>query len=720
MSRTRGRVTLPVQSIFSEDAKTFTERWGADVLRLDGNKTPDEHSKSLDVKICTTYTPVKGDNDFAMEHMDECQQVLLMSRHFLAKNTTLTIDFLDGFYREQFVADYIHDPKRWWEVIDRTAGKTVPSHKWEYDRIHDNLTITDAIPFHEYTVSFFVFIIWDPTQMYELLSDDLTNEPHHIPIDVRQPLSAAYSKERLKKWLSEHSHTDIVRFTSFFYHYILIFNEEANEQYTNWFGYGTTVSTQALETFEQEYGYAPKPEDLVDNGYFNSTFRVPTKAYRDYTHFIQRFVSRRAKELVDMVHAAGKQASMFFGESWIGTEPYGPYFQDISVDCISGNVYNGTTLRMLSDIPGIHDTEGRLLPYLSEETFEDENHACITASANWIAARRAMMRSPLDRLTFDGDLGTATSSTTFVNYIEKITDEYRTIYDNVKGRKPYSGLKVAVLNSWGTLRSWQAYTVLPGRSYKKTNPYFGILEALSGSPVDVCFLSFADIRRDGVPDDVDVIINAGDAGTAFSGGREWLDADLVTIIRKWVYDGGGFIGIGEPSAVLHGGRFFQLADVLGVDRELGFTLSTAKYHIVPRLAHFITDEHWGAYQLGEGTPDVYALTGSTEIIDYSNDEVHIAANAYGDGRGVYFSALANDPDNTRLLLRALYYASHKEDNYYIWNADNINCEVHAYPESGKYAILNNSDSPQTTDVYDGNGSRETINLEPREIMWRIM
>lgn len=69
--------------------------------------------------------------------------------------------------------------------------------------------------------------------------------------------------------------------------------------------------------------------------------------------------------------------------------------------------------------------------------------------------------------------------------------------------------------------------------------------------------------RDGVPDDVDVIINAGDAGTAF-GGREWLDADLVTIIRKWVYDGGGFIGIGEPSAV-YGGRFFQLADVLGVE-----------------------------------------------------------------------------------------------------------------------------------------------------------
>lgn len=720
MSRTRGRVALPVQSIFSEEAKTYTERWGADVLRLDGNTSIDERSKTLEAKICTTYTPARGDNDFAMEHMDECQQILLMSKHTLAKNNTLTIDFLDGFCREQFVADYIHDPKRWWEVIDRTSGKTLPAHKWEYDRIHDTLTITEAIPFHEYTVSFFVFAIWDPTQMYEILSEGKSEEPHHIPFDVRQPLSADYSKERLKQWLNEHSHTDIVRFSSFFYHYVLLFNDDAKVKYADWFGYGTTVSTQALEAFEQEYGYALKLEDLVDNGYFNSNFRVPTKAYRDYMKFIQRFVTLRAKELVDIVHASGKLSSMLLDESWIGTEPYGPYFQDISVDSICGNIYNGTTLRMLSDIPGVHTTEGRLLPYLSAETFEDETQACINASLNWISARRAMMRNPLDRITFDGDLSTATSSTTFVNYIEKITDEYRTIYDNVKGRKPYSGLKVAILNSWGVLRSWQAYMVMPNHQYKAAYSYAGILEALSGAAIDVSFLSFADIRRQGIPDDIDVIINAGGQGTSFSGGNEWLDADLVTMIRKWVYDGGGFVGIGEPSALLHGDRFFQLADVLGVDRELGFTLANIKYHTSAQLSHFITDEHWGNLSLGENIPDVYAISEHTEIIDYSDGEIHIAANPYGDGRGVYFSSLAYTPDNARLLLRALYYACHKENEYYIWNADNVNCEVHAYPESGKYAILNNSDSPQTTDVYDGNGNRETINLEPREILWRIM
>ena len=37
--------------------------------------------------------------------------------------------------------------------------------------------------------------------------------------------------------------------------------------------------------------------------------------------------------------------------------------------------------------------------------------------------------------------------------------------------------------------------------------------------VEVCFLSFDDIRERGIPGDVDVIINAGAANTAFAGGE---------------------------------------------------------------------------------------------------------------------------------------------------------------------------------------------------------
>ena len=718
MSKTKGRVTLPSESNFLEETKEMLDRWGADALRdSDGTKLDDD-IKSLDAKIYTTYFVARGHNEFAEQHMDECQQMLLMSKHNLATCDTLSIDFLDGYYREQVVADYVHDPKKWWEIIDRTTGSVVPASDWEVDQENDLVTIKNAKPFHEYTVSFFVYAIWDPTQMYNHITNDWGDKPHEIPFDVRQPNSGAFAKDYLKQWLIDNPSTDVVRFTTFFYHFTLVFNADAKEKFVDWFGYGATVSIKALEEFEKEYGYALRPEDIVDNGYYNSTFRVPTKAYRDYMDFIQRFVAKKAKELVDLTHEAGREAMMFLGDNWIGTEPYGPYFESIGLDAVVGSVGGGATLRLISDIPGVKYTEGRFLPYFFPDTFYEGNDPCIEAVDNWLSARRALMRNPVDRIGYGGYLSLAYKFPKFVDYIEKVTDEFRLIYDNVKGKKPYCGLKVGILNSWGKIRSWQPYMVAHALWYKQTYSYFGILESLSGAAVDVQFLSFDDIRENGVPADIDVIINAGDAGTAFSGGEEWLDEKLTTTIREWVYNGGGFLGVGDPTAVHHGGRFFQLADIMGVDKELGFTLSTDKYFKTALDAHFITEDRISDFDFGESKHDIYALSANTEIIEYSNNEVHMASNRYGKGRGVYISGLPYSYENTRLLMRAMFYAAGKEDQYHIWYADNLNCEVNAYPESGKYAILNNSNETQTTNFYDGNGNCESITLEPCEILWR--
>lgn len=718
MSKTKGRVTLPSESNFLNETKEMLDRWGADALRdSDGTKL-DATTKALDAKIYTTYFVARGHNEFAQEHMDECQQMLLMSKHNVATEDTVTIDFLDGYYREQVVADYVHDPKKWWEVIDRTTGEVVPVSCWEVDQEKDLVTIKDAAPFHEYTVSFFVYAIWDPTQMYNHITNNWGDKPHDIPFDVRQANSGAFAKDYLKQWLIDNPDTDVVRFTTFFYHFTLVFNDQAKEKFVDWFGYGATVSIKALEEFEQEYGYALRPEDIVDNGYYNSTFRVPTRAYRDYMDFIQRFVAKKAKELVEITHEAGREAMMFLGDNWIGTEPYGPYFEDIGLDAVVGSVGGGATLRLISDIPGVKYTEGRFLPYFFPDTFYEGNDPCIEAIDNWLSARRALMRNPVDRIGYGGYLSLAYKFPKFVDYIEKVTDEFRLIYDNVKGKKAYCGLKVGILNSWGKIRSWQPYMVAHALWYKQTYSYFGILESLSGAAVDVQFLSFDEIRENGVPSDIDVIINAGDAGTAFSGGEEWLDEKLVTTIRQWVYNGGGFVGVGDPTAVHHGGRFFQLADILGVDKELGFTLSTDKYFKTALDSHFITEDRNSDFDFGESKHDIYALSAATEIIEYSNNEVHMAANAYGKGRGVYISGLPYSYENTRLLMRAMFYTASKEDRYHIWYADNLNCEVNAYPESGKYAILNNSNETQTTKFYDGEGNCETITLEPCEILWR--
>lgn len=692
------------------------DRWGADALRdSDGTKLDDE-IKQLDAKIYTTYFVARNHNDFAEQHTEEMQQLYLMSQHNTAIDTKLDVDFLKGYFQEQIEPDYIHDSKVWWEVIDRTTGEVVNPYDWEVNEDTNRLQIKNARPWHEYTVSFLAYMKWDPTQMYNHITNGWGDTPHDIPFDVRKPHSNQFVKDYLQEWLGDNPDTDVVRFTTFFYHFTLVFNNLGKEKFVDWFGYGASVSVAALEAFEQEKGYRLRPEDIVDKGYYNTTFRVPSKAYLDYMDFIQKFVAREVKELVDMVHDSDKEAMMFLGDNWIGTEPYGDYFKETGMDAVVGSVGDGTTLRMISDIPDVNYTEGRFLPYFFPDTFYEGNNPVIEANKNWLTARRALMRNPLDRIGYGGYLSLAYDFPAFVDYVEKITDEFREIYDKVKDVKPYTGIKVAVLNSWGKIRTWQTHMVAHGKWYKQTYSYEGVLEALSGAAADVSFISFDDVIEHGVPEDVDVLINAGDVGTAFSGGERWLEEALISTIREWVYNGGGFVGIGEPSAVHHGGRFFQLANIMGVDKELGYSLSTNKCVTEPVDSHFISRD-MTAFNFGESMKNIYALTEDTEVIEQSDGEVHLSSSSFGKGRGVYIAGLPFSHENTRLLMRAMYYAAHKADEFEKWHTSNIYCEVHAYPAVEKYAVVNNSNERQTTDVYDGKGRKHVMTLEPSEIVW---
>lgn len=41
-----------------------------------------------------------------------------------------------------------------------------------------------------------------------------------------------------------------------------------------------------------------------------------------------------------------------------------------------------------------------------------------------------------------------------------------------------------------------------------------------------------------------MILNVGDADTAQTGGAYWCDEEIVTRVKAFVYNGGGFIGVG--------------------------------------------------------------------------------------------------------------------------------------------------------------------------------
>lgn len=717
MSKLKGNITLPSEEGFLKETKEILERLGADAIRdSDGTKLSDD-IKNLDAKIYTTYFVSRGHNDFARENMQECQQLYLMSKFNLANSEKLEIFFMEGYFSQQVKPDYDHHPKKWWEVIDRTTGQVIDVENWDVDKTENKVIISDSEPFHEYTVSFLVYAIWDPTQMYNHITNNWGDKEHDIPFDVRRPKSSKYIVDYIEKWLEEDKHTDVVRFTTFFYHFTLVFNDKGKEKFVDWFGYSASVSTEALEAFEKEKGYRLRPEDIIDQGYYNTSFRIPTKKILDFMDFQQQFVSKTAKKLVDKVHESGKEAMMFLGDNWIGTEPYGKYFGSIGLDGVVGSVDGGATLRMISEIPGVKYTEGRFLPYFFPDTFREGNDPVVEAKTNWISARRAIMRKPVDRIGYGGYLSLAYKFPEFIDYIESACNEFREIYNNIKGIKPYCGLNVAILNSWGKTRSWQTYMVAHALWYKQIYSYLGILESLSGASVDVSFISFSEVKEKGISKDIDVIINAGDHDTAFSGGYEWLDAKLTTTIREWIYNGGGFIGVGEPSAKHHQGRYFQLADALGVDKELGFSLSTNKYFIEQKNEHFITKDIVRRIDFGESMKNIYSLSKNTEILQFSDGEIHLSANEYGKGRCVYIAGLPYNEDNTRLLLRSMFYCANKEKDLYKWFTENTYVEVHAYPEIKKYAIVNNSNVPQKSIIYDGEGNVFEANLKACEIRW---
>ncbi|MGL5347216.1 MAG: 1,3-beta-galactosyl-N-acetylhexosamine phosphorylase [Peptostreptococcaceae bacterium] len=712
----KGRVTIPTDVGIDNQMKEIAQRWGADAIRdCDGTKLSSDLQR-LNLKMYSTYLPTRNDQQWANDHMDQLQQLYVTSESNIAISDTLSIDVMKGIYKEQFKPNTNDDIKTLWEVMDRTIGEVVDSSKWDYDFETESVVIKDTIPFHEYTVSFLVYQIWDPTQMYNHLTNDWGDKPHEMPYDGRHPETFEHMKKYLENWISENPEIDVVRFTTFFYHFTLIYNEQAKEKFVDWFGYSSSLSKQCLDEFEKEKGYRLRAEDIVDEGYYNSPFRIPTKEYLDFVDFQSKFVATHAKEFVDIAHNAKKEAMMFLGDNWIGTEPYGKYFESIGLDAVVGSVGNGTTMRMISDIPGVKYTEGRFLPYFFPDVFKEGGDPVGEAKENWTQARRAILRKPLDRIGYGGYLGLALQFPEFVDEVEKICNEFRTIHDNIKGTKAHTApFKVAVLNCFGKMRSWQTNQVAHALWYKEIYSYVGVIECLSGMPVDVEFINFEDIRN-GVPKDIGVIINAGDAMTSWSGGENWIDEEIITTLRKWVYEGGGFIGVGEPTAYQKQGKYFQLFDVLGVDRELTYGLSYRKYHELTEN-HFIIDEIKDKFNFGEGKEGIFKKVDSVDILSIHKGDIALSTNTYGEGRAVYMSGLPYTPENCRLLLRSIYWSKNMEDKMKDYYVSNINTECAAFTEVDKMAVINNSFEEQTTDVYVKGEVVETLTLNPGELIW---
>ena len=715
-ARKVGRVTIPTDLDVVPETLEIMKRGGADAIRdCDGTDFPAE-LQNQNAKIYSTYYTTRKDNVWAKANPDEVQQCYIVTGFHTATGGILEIPLMQGISPELMEVNTRDDIKRWWEVMDRTTGEPIAPEDWDYNVETGCVVIAAPEAFHEYTVAFLAYLIWDPVHMYNAVTNNWQNFEHQITFDVRQPKTHKFTMERLRKFIADHPYVNVIRYTTFFHQFTLMFDELKREKFVDWYGYSASVSPYILEQFEKEVGYKFRPEFIVDQGYYNNQYRVPSKEFKDFQAFQRREVAALAKEMVDITHELGKEAMMFLGDHWIGTEPFMEEWKTIGVDAVVGSVGNGSTLRLISDIPGVKYTEGRFLPYFFPDTFYEGGDPVKEAKENWVTARRAILRKPIDRIGYGGYLKLALQFPEFIDYVESVCNEFRELYENIKGTTPYCVKTVAVLNSWGKMRAWGCHMVHHALYQKQNYSYAGIIEALSGAPFDVKFISFDDIRKDpSILDSIDVIINVGDGDTAHTGGAEWEDAVVSSAVRKFVHNGGGFIGVGEPTGHQYQGHYFQLASVLGVEKETGFTLNYDKYNWEQKPDHFILADVAGEVDFGEGKKNIYAFEG-TDILVQKEKEVQMATNTFGNGRSVYISGLPYSFENSRVLYRAILWAAHGEDILNKWFSTNYNVEVHAFVANGKYCVVNNTYVPQDTTVYTDTGSFD-LHLEANEIRW---
>lgn len=719
---TQGHMTLPVEVGQEDVVLDLYKRWQADALRdSDGTTMPDSLAEQ-DCDIYSVLCIVRADQEYAKAHPEFLHRKYLSSFPLTAMSEELVIKPLEGYCAEKYELDDHSEPKRHWEVRNRTTGDVVPAQQWDFDAESGTVTVRNCTPFHEYTASVMVRQVWDSVSMYNALTNGWTGDKIRS-LDPYHPECRAHLRRYFAKWLEDHPNTTVVRFTTFAFLFVIDANEQNQDIYRDWTGYGETVSPEALDDFEKAYGYRLTPEDFVDAGYYNGTYKVPSQRYRDWMAFIQKFVADFAGELVEMAHAAGKKAAMFQGDHWIGTEPFLPCYQEIGIDINVGAVEDGVALRRLTDSAGDQIKEARFYPYFFPDVFREGNNPVTESMANWVKIRRAMLHKPLDRIGYGGYLSLANKFPHFIDHVTQISDEFGTYRQHSAGTESAKiGGKVAVLNAWGLARSWLQNQAQDQRFYVPPRPdvmeFVGNnpLECLAGLPFDVEFISFEDILENGIADDIKVIINTGDANSAWSGGEYWGNPKVVTALREFVGKGGGLLGICDPSAHLQNGRFFQLGDVFGLEKETSLTMGRVAQPVKLDGGHYLASCLTGEEDFGN-LSYVYSQAHDMSVIAAQGQHLAMTAREYGHGRSVYLGNLPFTMTNARLLQHILLWLSKSENEQYAWVSDAAWVDACYYPDSSKATVVNYTPEVQQVTVTDLSGEKQTITLEGYEWRW---
>ena len=687
MKNQTGGFTIPGQTGYEKLTMELAKKWGADAIRdSDGTKLSDEIMNS-DYEIYSTVCIIRDHNEWIKENPHAQQQTFLITSPNTATADSLEITLLDDFFDEHVKVNEAPESIKHWQVFDRTTGQELSKDKWFYR--DGAVIISNTTQWHTYTVSFLAYRIWEEISMYNHTTNNWDKE-HLMQLDPVYPQVQDYLLDWMEKWCEAHPKTSVVRFTSLFYNFTWIWGSSERQRniFTDWGSYLFAVSPLMLENFSKKHGYELTAEDFVNGGKYRTTHMPPDSRLDDWMDFVSSFVAGYAKKLVDVVHKYKKQAYVFYDDCWIGMEPYGKYFPSIGFDGMIKCVFSGFEVRLCSDVPSVETREIRLHPYLfpvglnGTPTFSEGGNPAKDAMEYWVQARRALLRASVDRIGLGGYLSLTEPFPEFHDAIAEIADEFRLIRElHSEGAPSVHRQRVGVLTAWGDLRRW---TCCGHYHENPNNDLINLIETLSGLAFDVHFIDFDDIKAGYADGKLDVIINAGFAGSAWSGGDVWCDEELITAITKWVNDGGVLLGVGEPSAVRGHNVFFRLAHILGIDRDTGERVNHGKMSFETSNSLNIQ------FEKIKPLDGLYLTNEHTEVLCAIDNAPVFTTNKFGNGVGIYLSSYQHNLSNADALEQLILAACKSDEDETFLSSGDKRLECTYFPNSKITVIVNNS------------------------------
>jgi len=427
-------------------------------------------------------------------------------------------------------------------VQEKSSRELLSRDEWTYDPRSKTVTVTGGKAGESYRALF-------------LCGEKFSDKPQ-MNVDGIPPAGRREHMEFLGSRLDQLPDLDVVRPTTFCYLFSIIRPFKgleppypATPSYS-WSGYQRTTTHDRLKRFEERHGKPFDIRTMTDTCYMEEGY-PPTEETWQWINLVREDLKGYVKDYVAAARERGKRVRMFWGDQWIGVEPYLGDVDAGGIDEITTALHGPPgRVRDLMSFPGKAKRFVRFTK-LPGGNMPPQQHAA-RARAMWRQWKAEMLVECPDGIEFLVMPEKWLKSGPVANAYTSIAEDFKKVFHETHGRERHKPITIVVLNAWGGMRGL-------GRIDYPSRSFFNNMVNWSA---DLRFERFEEVVANGVPDDADLVILYGEPDTAWSGGGIWKNPKLAEAIRVYVENGGGLLCLGGGAGFVEGD--FKLADLLGV------------------------------------------------------------------------------------------------------------------------------------------------------------